>query len=64
MGGLYFFFQRWRYERVSKQWNSTEVSRSHSTGEVFVIKTEGRAESLKRGSFFLEVVKVKQFETG
>ncbi len=37
----------------------TEVSRSHSTREVFVMKTEGRAESLKRESFFLEVVKAK-----
>jgi hypothetical protein len=31
-----------------------EVSRGHSTGEVSVMEMEGRAESLKLESFFLE----------
>ena len=35
----------------------TEVSRGHSSEETFVMKAERRAESLKRVSFFLEVVK-------
>lgn len=35
----------------------TEVSRSHSSEEAFVMKVEQRAESLKQGSFFFEVVK-------
>lgn len=38
----------------------TEVSRSHSSEEAFVMKVERRAESLKRESFFLEVVKANE----
>ena len=37
-----------------------EVSRSHSSEESFVMKEERRAESLKRVSFFLEVVKANE----
>lgn len=37
----------------------TEVSRSHSSEEAFVMKVERRAESLEQLSFFLEVVKAK-----
>jgi hypothetical protein len=36
---------------------TAEVSRSHSSEETFVMKAERRAESLKQGSFFFEVVK-------
>ena len=38
----------------------TEVSRSHSSEETFVMKVERRAESLEQGSFFLEVVKANE----
>lgn len=63
MGGL-FFFQEHRNKStlvavVSRSnVKETEVSRSHSSEEAFVMKVERRAESLERESFFLEVVKV------
>ena len=34
--------------------NKTEVSRSHSSEEAFVMKVERRAESLKQEGFFLK----------
>ena len=42
---------------MPEQWNKTEVSRSHSSEETFVMKAERRAESLEQGNFFFEVVK-------
>jgi hypothetical protein len=38
---------------------TTEVSRSHSSEETFVMKVERRAESLEQG-IFLEVVKANE----
>ena len=61
MGGLYFFGDGGMSECQSKESN-TEVSRSHSSEECFVMKQERRTESLKQVSFFLEVVKAKEVE--
>jgi hypothetical protein len=62
MGDLYFFLEAEIRESVKAMRETTEVSRSHSSEETFVMKVERRAESLKRGSFFLEVVKANNGE--
>ena len=49
------FFSRGRGMRECPSYgNETEVSRSHSSEETFVMKAERRAESLKQESFFLK----------
>jgi hypothetical protein len=51
MGDL-FFSRGGGMSECPNNGNETEVSRSHSSEEAFVMKVERRAESLKQGSFF------------
>lgn len=51
MGGLFFYGGGGMSECPNNE-AKTEVSRSHSSEEAFVMKVEQRAESLKQGSFF------------
>ena len=62
MGDLFFFcFLKAKLcENDCSNRERTEVSRSHSSEEAFVMKVERRAESLKQVSFFFEVVKVNE----
>ena len=51
MGGLFFFDGGGGMSECQNKVEETEVSRSHSSVETFVMKVERRAESLKQGSF-------------
>jgi hypothetical protein len=57
MGGLFFFQKPMNKSTLvavvsGSDVKETEVSRSHSSEEAFVMRVERRAESLERGSFF------------
>ena len=49
-----FFYGGGGMSECPNNGNETEVSRSHSSEETFVMKAERRAESLKQESFFLK----------
>ena len=51
MGDLSFFTEVEVCENA-RTMGKTEVSRSHSSEEAFVMRVERRAESSKQGSFF------------
>jgi hypothetical protein len=48
----FFFYRGSGMSECQSNEKKTEVSRSHSSEEAFVMKVERRAESLKRESFF------------
>lgn len=58
MGDLGFFFGGGDMSECQSKERESEVSRGHISKELSVKERERRAESLKQGIFFFEVVKV------
>ena len=54
MGDLFAIFRDGGTSEYQNKGIETEVSRCHSTEEVFVMKMEGRTKSLKQEPFFLK----------